>query len=162
MTAEQQEKAILFAQYFNQTVWKDERDDTPRCVGYEMVNILTIHDHEYLLLTPLSMIIDEDFIGICKIVCRRHNKHYEEKHISYNVVNERNAEVLINNWPRINIQITIDGIDFQYRDTRGEYKSCYLPSQWHVTDFLRSRGYALPYMGISVEEQVSRGWIKLK
>lgn len=29
-------------------------------------------------------------------------------------------------------------------------------------DFLRSCGYALPYMGLSVEELVNRGWIKMK
>jgi len=31
-----------------------------------------------------------------------------------------------------------------------------------AVDFLRYKGYALPWMGISVEEQVSRGWIKLR
>lgn len=29
-------------------------------------------------------------------------------------------------------------------------------------DYLRSKGYALPYLGISVEEQIEFGWIKLK
>lgn len=29
-------------------------------------------------------------------------------------------------------------------------------------DYLRSRGYALPWMGLSVEELVNRGWVKLK
>lgn len=36
----------------------------------------------------------------------------------------------------------------------------------HIThygiDYLRSCGYALPWMGVSVEEQEKRGWIKLK
>lgn len=30
-----------------------------------------------------------------------------------------------------------------------------------IADFLRSRRYALPYLGISVEEQIEAGWIKL-
>lgn len=30
-----------------------------------------------------------------------------------------------------------------------------------VTDFLRSKGYALPYMGLSVEQQVEYGWVRL-
>jgi len=29
-------------------------------------------------------------------------------------------------------------------------------------DFLRSKGYALPFMGLSVEKMVEHGWIKLK
>lgn len=28
-------------------------------------------------------------------------------------------------------------------------------------DFLRSKGYALPFRGISVEEQIANGWVKL-
>lgn len=28
-------------------------------------------------------------------------------------------------------------------------------------DFLRSNGYALPYLGLSVEQQIEYGWIKL-
>jgi hypothetical protein len=31
-----------------------------------------------------------------------------------------------------------------------------------AVDFLRSKGYALPWMGVSVEEQVKRRWIELK
>lgn len=30
-----------------------------------------------------------------------------------------------------------------------------------MADFLRSRGYALPFKGISVEEQIKAGWVKL-
>lgn len=29
-------------------------------------------------------------------------------------------------------------------------------------DYLRSKGYALPWMGLSVEQQIKYGWIKLK
>lgn len=31
-----------------------------------------------------------------------------------------------------------------------------------TTDYLRSKGYALPWMGLSVEELVIYGWVKLK
>ena len=31
-----------------------------------------------------------------------------------------------------------------------------------INDFLRSRGYALPWMGLSVEKLIKYGWIKLK
>lgn len=32
----------------------------------------------------------------------------------------------------------------------------------HAYDYLRSRGYALPYMGVSVETLVEWAWVKLK
>ena len=31
-----------------------------------------------------------------------------------------------------------------------------------IVDYLRSKGYALPYMGLSVEKLIEYGWIKLK
>ena len=31
-----------------------------------------------------------------------------------------------------------------------------------VYDYLRSKGYALPYMGLSVEDLIEYGWIKLE
>lgn len=31
-----------------------------------------------------------------------------------------------------------------------------------MIDYLRSKGYALPYLGISVQEQIDKGWIRLK
>lgn len=36
--------------------------------------------------------------------------------------------------------------------------------EWGIydADYLRSKGYALPYMGLSVEDLVNRGWVKLK
>lgn len=30
-----------------------------------------------------------------------------------------------------------------------------------IIDYLRSKGYAVPYMGLSVEKQIEYGWIKL-
>lgn len=34
-------------------------------------------------------------------------------------------------------------------------------NKFHIIDFLRKKGYAIPYMGYSVEDMVSFGWIKL-
>lgn len=31
-----------------------------------------------------------------------------------------------------------------------------------IFDYLRSKGYALPWMGLSVEKQIQYGWVKLK
>ena len=32
----------------------------------------------------------------------------------------------------------------------------------HISDYIRSLGYALPWMGLSVETMIEYGWIKLK
>jgi len=41
--------------------------------------------------------------------------------------------------------------------------SCYENNEWKAEqlDFLRSRGYALPWNGITVEQQIEAGWVKL-
>lgn len=38
----------------------------------------------------------------------------------------------------------------------------YYTSDIAITDYLRSKGYALPFMGISVKKLVEFGWIKIK
>lgn len=37
----------------------------------------------------------------------------------------------------------------------------YFEGDLYISDYLRSKGYALPYMGLSVEKQIEYGWIKL-
>ena len=39
--------------------------------------------------------------------------------------------------------------------------SPYFPTVLNVYDFLRSKGYALPWMGLSVEKLVEYGWVVL-
>lgn len=44
----------------------------------------------------------------------------------------------------------------------GGEDSCLLEDYACVVDYLRSKGYALPYMELSVEDLIEYGWIKLK
>lgn len=39
----------------------------------------------------------------------------------------------------------------------GEYST----QNWRTVDYLRSKGYALPWMGLSVEQQIEYGWVTL-
>lgn len=43
-----------------------------------------------------------------------------------------------------------------------EESGCFEEKSLKVTDYIRSKGYALPWMGLSVETLESYGWIKLK
>lgn len=54
----------------------------------------------------------------------------------------------------------IDVIDMPYISIKDHLLNDII-SQFEA-DYLRSKGYALPWMGISVEEQIKLGWIKLK
>jgi hypothetical protein len=59
------------------------------------------------------------------------------------------------------LEIFPDSLDEEgYREGAPFSDYYYLRSE--EVDFLRSKGYALPYMGISVEQQIEWGWVKLK
>jgi len=65
---------------------------------------------------------------------------------------------VINNWRR--------GVDFSidvanYRNMAKFFDKGELGMNYETVDYLRSKGYALPFMGLSVEEMVQAGWIKL-
>lgn len=42
------------------------------------------------------------------------------------------------------------------------YARVYARKCYYVSDYLRSKGYAIPFMGISVEQLIEYGFVKLK
>ncbi len=128
-------KARFFALYYGQTV-----------LNIGAVNNVTIgrgnwnlrHPDFYLELKPLSSITDEDAIEISMILVT-----------GYEIGCERN---------------TIDNaLDFisRFKHDIGK-ENFYSAIEWGNTiDFLRSKGYALPFLGLSVETLEKYGWIKL-
>ena len=87
--------------------------------------------NEHLRLTPLSMIRDEDAMAIIQL-------HGSLNTGDFGYLTEKSpVEKIV----KFCTTLTLCRSD--------------------VADFLRSRGYALPYLGISVAEQVRKGWIKL-
>lgn len=44
----------------------------------------------------------------------------------------------------------------------GRYEITTIFNSSAIVDFLRSRGYALPWMGLSVDQLIEYGWVKLK
>lgn len=98
----------------------------------------------YLELTPLSSITDEDTISIYRKVL------YNEKHHNY-------------------YKLKIDDEIKQGKDCalsclylKGGYCGFGAGTGEWICSYLRSKCYALPYMGLSVETMIEYGWIKLK
>lgn len=48
-----------------------------------------------------------------------------------------------------------------YDNAKSMLSDNYLVNSPYVFDYLRSRGYALPWMGLSVEQLIEYGWVKL-
>lgn len=90
------------------------------------------------LLTPLSQITDEDAIEVAKMSFRTLPDSYSQKDI---------------------IKLGRRLCDSVVSDEASYFSGALCCA---INDFLRSKGYALPYLGLSVDEMVSAGWIVLK
>lgn len=143
-------KKRFFAQYFGQKVWRCELHDKVFEVDYEVLlhcgeavaMTQGVHVNEWLELIPLSNITDEDAIEV-GIKSGRLAIDSEKR---YDVFRNTFGEVVVGNiGESIHNRIAI--------------KEDYLSAE--IFDFLRTKGYALSYNGLSVEELEKRNWIKL-
>lgn len=98
----------------------------------------------YLELKPLSSITDEDAITIYRKVL------YTKGHHDYHKL-KKTDEIK---------QGKACALSCLY--LKGGYCGFGAGTGQWVSDYLRSKGYALPFMGLSVEKLVEYGWVKLK
>lgn len=131
-TLENKEK--FFAQYWGQEVLKATSMQGIHRVGKSFMG--KIYPDQYLELKPISQISDEDAeycIGSVECRLRKNNPNHGDYGMSP-------SAIFIN---------SIIG-NSSYHIGRKE------------VDYLRSKGYALPWMSLSVEQLIEYGWIKLK
>jgi len=134
-------KARFFAQYWGHRIGKTQ----PKQFGLQVVNeylIDKLFDKSILELTSLSAITDEDAIEVKKIV--KDTMYWDDGE-------DRNE---------FNINYLKRGIERMVCQNTG----CWLTVKnlSYMIDYLRSKGYAMPYLDASVEDLVSMGWVKLK
>ena len=150
-------KARFFAQYWWQEVFL--LNSNKYRITKSRFNAETLKQECSLELKPLSQISDEDAIEVAKLVSPmlfegrgKNGGHYIDKSETWWYSVKHNGKTLM-------VDIDLDGYVFEY-DEVDEYKR---PSRSLMgTDYLRSKGYALPYMDLSVEDLVEYGWVKLK
>lgn len=134
-------KAKFFAQYWGQNVLTRPHCGGKKWILGDEVSIQSAlskqgYDYQYFLeLKPLSSITDEDL----------------EK-ISFNFP-EGTKDIEFDFLP--------DNYKFHWKAKKGiKVKEGFLALK--DFDYLRSKGYALPWLGLSVEKQIAYGWVKLK
>lgn len=140
MEKNSENKAKFFAQYMFQHVlmWHDQ-SILYAVDGSDVATVSTKKTNYFLLLKPLSLITDKDAIGIAKII------GWDKLKPSFADGHPLDLKVSIRdfNWLKNPLcDKTKLGIE--------------------AADYLRSKGYALPWMGLSVETLIEYGWIKLK
>lgn len=130
-----EDKAKFFAQHYRQKVMRTDQTSLILCDP-----VAIGHGDWYLELTPLSQITKEDAIDVFDLLFS-----YSETH---------------KNKPKdFKIEFGKDWASIIFNDAYGHF----FPKDYvQMIDFLRSKGYALPWMGISVETLTEWGWIKLK
>ena len=143
-------KCRFFAQYFHQEVWrfKDSEEDVLLLIGRNNLYDRIITDNDYLELKPLSNYTDEDAISVEEIWrksdCRIEKYYKNVEKYKDEIIVGRN---LIKYWLeecKLNFENRIDPRTIQ-----------------NITDYLRSKGYAVPFMEYSVEDLVKMGWVRL-
>ena len=91
-------------------------------------------EKSWLELLPLSSITDEDCIEIAKLM-----------------------------WEDEDLHMVAEGLYLSESLDKNENEiDMYPKNALKMSDYLRSKGYALPWMGLSVEKLQEYGWIKLR
>lgn len=125
-------KSIFFAQYWGQEV-NHYRISKLSARKIESVKGTTFG---YLKLKPMSQISDEDALKAVDLLGKSNNSSEESRIFQFKKLFESpNFWVNQTNIP--------------------------LVKMLKVFDFLRSKGYALPFMDYSVEQLIEMGWVKL-
>lgn len=126
-------KQKFFALHFGQEVHALKMSKKDVVSTVDEISFRKDISEDYLYLNPLSSITDED-----------------AKRLAVIEADFRTSDVF-----KRGRQLANSVEDCQY--SVGNFKTVML-----ITDYLRSKGYALPWMGLSVDEMVQAGWIKLK
>ena len=155
-------KAKLFAQYWGQDCFFCGRPEQKEAYMVnqfrEMIQKYPVIS--YLQRKPLSQITDEDAIEVAEII-NISNYDFIESFEDSNTTAIKSIVTSKKDGDCYGgiVYIYKDGTiywDYHNKDKYGESEIRLLMAY----DFLRSKGYALPWMGLSVEGMVEAGWIK--
>lgn len=153
-------KARFFALYWNQLILMQKNGlGVKRCIQAYWEKTI---GSRYLELKSLSDISEEDAVEVARILRYNTNEKIEVKvdHDSLIAIYEDGQAVEL--YFDFSGYCTYDNYKhIGYSSADGGFsESCYL--FFVAMDYLRSKGYALPFMGVSVETMISWNWIKLK
>lgn len=147
MTQEQKDKQAFFAQYWNQKILKAETNDGK--IGTYNIHGSEMHDFFFdypcwLELKPLTSITDEDAIELA-------NRLGED----YVTVNRDTVGCVWIETPHDEYFLCVedDGVEC----SSNSFSRCTI-----LIDFLRSRGYLLPFRSYTTDQLIEMGWAKIE
>ena len=163
-------KAKFFAQYWGQEVISSVNHSNaglkPLPVNSGLMGSLYTYSAPRLLLTPLSQISDEDVKEVSRILDFHDGNGLLIDRVPRGSIPtiEIRAYDRYNDCPnKINtLKFFTDDVEFFSIDENGGVFSYDCNRILNVMDYLRSKGYLLPWMALTVEDIVSYGWAKIK
>ena len=168
-------KSKFFAQYWGQEVLiANPHVNQKNPFICEQPYIYHNTDIAWLELTPLSQISDEDVSFVAKVCHQVPNLNFEIKRQD-DIIHATNRDkygieshICINfKYATINCNIRIPDdndkpVNYSVNIAEIHMSASRVVGYIQSLDYLRSKGYALPYMDLSVEDLVEYGWVKLK
>lgn len=153
-------KAKFFAQHLFQAIIVSSEYDNNRykVEPYSLTIIRRGNNSTRLELKSLSSITDEDAIEVAKIlVSNTFSKNLDVRVAKKSEVGEKVTSKIVYIG---DIIVVIDSLKII-----GTYNGFIDIADFNIylsaSDYLRSKSYALPWVGLSVETMVGYGWIKL-
>lgn len=152
-------KKTFFFQHYGQRVLKRKDRNSLSPVGFSFMSQYIFED-AYLSLKSLSSITNEDAIEVAKIAnlpsfsSKKKWDVWDDKAVGSIFICSKSSHH--------DFLIDYEGYVGQVTMYDGDDKSEISIDNLRIFDYLRSKGYALPWMGVSVEKQIEYGWIKLK
>jgi hypothetical protein len=151
-------KAKFFALYWGQNVLFDHQAN----LGPYPINNSRNWSHEahQLYLKPLSKISDEEMQCLAQIEGYGQEESYfgkviRNENMAYLEIIEDDEFDMIS---RFQVFMKSGFIEYNNMQSYEDNRTCGITTSSY--DFLRSKGYALPYLGLSVDEMIEAGWIK--
>lgn len=161
-------KAKFFAQYwgFNETMVIDTFMGRTNILSVDYVlkehSLHSIFKDYQLLLKPLSLITDEELIHVARLAHQLPKRTFfvdrSQDDIFYVKTGMDNVgiEYFISMRPKY--ATVLSTINFSKIQMSSEKPIPYIA----IVDYLRSKSYAIPYNGLSVDQLIKYGWVKLK
>lgn len=165
-------KAKFFVQYWGQDVLT---------VGNALCENLpenwiesSLNHTQYLQLKPLSEISDEDAIEVARIAHQMPNSQFKVKRMSNSLIHVTHFQANIGLEKHISInKYGCINANWHFHKREGEEAKSFKVNIGEIqssskkpvpfiaiVDFLRDRGYLVPWMGMSCEELIEAGWAK--
>lgn len=153
-------KEKFFAQYWGQEVINVLMNDGK----YEKVSLKSkiwpYNEKDHLVLKSLLKITKEEVIEACEI-------GYKLAFLGSNPSKKWNVEFSEKNFASVTCKGSHFSFEFDlegcpFIDLRNDDELTNLMKNEAVIDYLRSKGYAVPYMGLEVEQLIKYGWLVLE